>query len=86
MNQQIIIIRGIAILLVVIGHSIIIYDTRFELLSSEIQYPFFETLKHWISFVQMKLFISISGFLLAYKCLKHNRPASWTFFWGGAIY
>lgn len=68
-NQQIVNLRGIAILLVMLGHSIIIYDSTFDLLSSETQMPLFETLKHWISFVQMKLFISISGFLFAYKCL-----------------
>lgn len=39
--------------------------------------PFFEILKHWISFVQMKLFISISGFLMAFKCLKEDRGGSW---------
>lgn len=71
-NQQIVNIRGIAILLVMLGHSVIIYDGTFDLLSSETQMPLFETLKHWISFVQMKLFISISGFLLAYKCLCSN--------------
>ena len=80
MNQQIINLRGIAILLVIIGHSIIIYDSGFELLTSEVQMPLFETIKHWISFVQMKLFISVSGFLLAYKCLNHNRSKGWGIF------
>lgn len=75
MNQQIVNLRGIAILMVVLGHSIIIYDSTFELLKSEVQMPMFETLKHWISFVQMKLFISISGFLLAYKCLNTSKIA-----------
>ena len=75
MNQQIVNLRGIAILMVVLGHSIIIYDSTFELLKSEVQMPLFETLKHWISFVQMKLFISISGFLLAYKCLNTSKIA-----------
>lgn len=80
MNQQIVNLRGIAILLVVLGHSIIIYDNRFELLSSDVQMPIFETLKHWISFVQMKLFISISGFLLAFKCLKVYKSHDWSVF------
>lgn len=72
MNQQIVNLRGVAILMVMLGHSIIIYDHTFDLLESDVQMPFFETLKHLISFVQMKLFVSISGFLLAYKCL--NSP------------
>lgn len=75
MNQQIINLRGIAILMVMLGHSIIIYDNSFDLLSSDNQMPLFETVKHWISFAQMKLFISISGFLLAYKCLGGRRLA-----------
>ena len=70
MNQQIVNLRALAIIMVVLGHSIIIYDRSFDFLNSDIEMPLFETLKHWISFVQMKLFISISGFLLAYKCLK----------------
>lgn len=73
MNQQIVNLRGVAILMVMLGHSIIIYDHTFDLLKSDVQMPFFETLKHMISFVQMKLFISISGFLLAYKCLASTR-------------
>ena len=76
MNQQIINLRSIAIILVLLGHSIIIYDSNFELLSTDVQMPFFETIKHWISFVQMKLFISISGFLMAFKCLKEDKD-SW---------
>lgn len=70
MNQQIVNLRGLAILLVVLGHSIIIYDSTFDLLTTDVQMPLFETVKHIVSFVQMKLFISISGFLLAYKFLK----------------
>ena len=37
--------------------------------------PLFEWIKNAISFVQMKLFISISGYLLAYKCLKEHKQA-----------
>ena len=73
MNQQIINLRGIAILMVMLGHCIIIYDNSFDLLRSDNQMPLFETLKHLISFAQMKLFISISGFLLAYKCLGGSK-------------
>lgn len=73
MNQQIVNLRGIAILMVILGHSIIIYDSTFDLLSTDVAMPLFETLKHWISFAQMKLFISISGFLLAYKYLNTGK-------------
>lgn len=70
MNQQIVNLRALAILFIVLGHSIIIYDTTFDLFSSNVEMPIFETLKHWISFVQLKLFFSISGFLLCYKVMK----------------
>lgn len=73
MNQQIVNLRAFAILIVMLGHSIIIYDNSFDLLQSDVQMPMFGVLKHWISFVQMKLFISISGFLLAYKCLNKRH-------------
>lgn len=85
MNQQIVNLRAFAILLVVLGHSIIIYDNSFDLLTSDVQMPLFETIKHWISFVQMKLFISISGFLLAYKCLRGNRILTSDFAKGKAV-
>ena len=77
MNQQIINLRAFAIIMVVLGHSIIIYDNTFDLLTSDVKMPMFETLKHYISFIQMKLFISISGFLLAYRCMKESQ------IWGG---
>lgn len=73
MNQRIVNLRALAILMVVLGHSIIIYDNTFDLLSSDVQMPMFETLKHLISFIQMKLFIALSGFLLAYKISKDNQ-------------
>lgn len=84
MNQQIVNLRALAIVFIVLGHSIIIYDHTFELLSSNVEMPLFEILKHWISFVQLKLFFSISGFLLCYKIMnmreKSNEEAISTFF------
>jgi peptidoglycan/LPS O-acetylase OafA/YrhL len=85
MNQQIINLRALAILMVVLGHSIIIYDNSFNLLTADVQMPLFETVKHGIAFVQMKLFISISGFLLAYKCLRDNRIGEGDFVKGKAL-
>ena len=73
MNQKIVNLRALAILFIVLGHSIIIYDHSFKLLSTQVEMPLFETLKHWISFVQLKLFFSISGFLMFYKVLKWHK-------------
>lgn len=84
MNQQIVNLRALAIVFIVLGHSIIIYDHTFELLSSNVEVPLFETLKHWISFIQLKFFFSISGYLLCYKVMKmrekSNEEAISTFF------
>ena len=75
MNQQIINLRAFAITLIVLGHSIIIYDSSFTLLSTDVEMPLFETLKHLVSFIQLKLFFSISGFLMCYKVVKwRNLP------------
>lgn len=70
MNQKIVNLRCLAIILIVLGHSIIIYDHTFDLLKTEVEMPVFETMKHWISFIQLKLFFSISGFLMYYRVSK----------------
>lgn len=70
LNYQIINLRAIAIILIVLGHSIIIYDNSFNILSTDIKMPLFETAKHYISFIQLKLFFSISGFLMCYKVIR----------------
>lgn len=76
MNQQIVNLRALAIIFIVLGHSIIIYDHTFDLLTSDVEMPMFESLKHWISFIQLKLFFSISGFLLCYKVMKWREKSN----------
>lgn len=73
MNQQIINLRAFAITLIVLGHSIIIYDKTFNLFSTDIEMPLFEIIKHVISFIQLKLFFAISGFLLYYKTKQWSQ-------------
>lgn len=51
-----------------LGHSIIIYDTNFKLLSTEVDMPLFETIKHWISFIQFKFFLHIRLFDILQEC------------------
>lgn len=55
-------LRAIAILLVVLGHSIIIYDPNWGLISSDVECLPFMYLKKVINLVQMPLFFSLSGF------------------------
>ena len=67
MNQRIINLRCFAIFLIVFGHSIIIYDRTFDLFHTDVMMPAFEKLKHITSYIQLKLFFAISGYLLFYK-------------------
>lgn len=76
MNQQIVNLRAISIIIIVLGHSIIIYDHTFDLLTSDVEMPHFESLKHLISFIQLKLLFSISGFLLCYKVMKWRERSN----------
>ena len=73
MNQQVVNLRACAIILIVLGHSIIIYDNSYTLLSIDVEMPLFQTLKHLINFIQLKLFFSISGFLMCYKVIKWQK-------------
>lgn len=57
-------LRAIAILLVVLGHSIIIYDPNWGLISSEVECMPFMYLKKMINLVQMPLFFFIVRILL----------------------
>lgn len=63
-------LRAIAILLVVLGHSIIIYDPNWGVITSDTEcLPFFY-LKQMINLIQMPLFFSISGYCF---CLSKNQ-------------
>ena len=57
-------IRALAILMVVFGHSIILYQPSWQLYSTQIQAPILEALKtRLLDLIQMPLFFSLSGFL-----------------------
>lgn len=72
-------LRALAITIVVLGHSIILYDPSWGIMDSTVEMPFFQYLKEGISFIQMKLFFSISGFLLYYQ-YRSSRLGSWCSF------
>lgn len=66
-------LRAIAIFLVVLGHSIIIYDPSWGQISTSVEcLPFFY-LKKIINLIQMPLFFSISGF-----CFRLSRNQSFS--------
>lgn len=75
-NTNIVALRFIAILLVVFGHSIILYDPTWGQFTSSNKIEFLSILKHIINVIQMPLFFSISGYLffntLQYNLSKYN--------------
>lgn len=70
-NYKIDNIRGIAILLVVFGHSIILYSSSWNLYTSTIQAPILDYVKQVINLIQMPLFFSLSGFLFLNSLRKN---------------
>ena len=65
-RQDIVDIRAIAILIVMFGHSVIIYSSAWNLYSSAIDSVFLDSLKKVINVIQMPIFFSVSGFCMLY--------------------
>ena len=66
MNSNIITLRAFAIIIVVLGHSIILYDPSWTWYVPGQECPFFAGLKKIINVIQMPLFFSLSGYLFYY--------------------
>lgn len=64
-------LRVLAILLVVIGHSLILYSSEWNLYTPPRAYPPFDVTKTVINTIQMPLFFSISGYLFPHT-LAHS--------------
>lgn len=76
MDIRIVNLRSIAILLVVLGHSIILYDPSWGLYHSDVAMPLFESIKqHLINPIQMPIFFFISGFLF-YHSISSKKELS----------
>ena len=69
-NKKIINLRFLAILLVVIGHSIILYDPTWGYYDTIYSVPILVIIKKIINCIQMPLFFSISGFLFYFSLPK----------------
>lgn len=54
----------------VLGHSIILYPSAWDLYSTEVTAPFLDLLKKCIDPIQMPLFFSLSGYLFV---LTHKK-------------
>ncbi len=59
-------IRALAIFLVVLGHSIILYSSGWDLYETTWHVPFLDWLKDFIDIPQMPLFFSLSGYLFVF--------------------
>lgn len=62
-NYKISNLRALAIITVVLGHSIIIYNSFWNIMPTSNTCIFFDKLKNIINFYQMELYFFISGFL-----------------------
>ena len=72
MNSNITTLRAFAIIIVVLGHSIILYDPSWTWYVPGQECPFFAGLKKIINVVQMPLFFSLSGYLFYYTIQKYS--------------
>ena len=73
-------IRALAISLVVIGHSIILFDPEWGVYSYSKSCPVLMYIKHYISLVQIPLFISVSGYCYALSSWADKEPIE-VFIW-----
>lgn len=71
-DNKIVNLRVLAILLVVFGHSIILYSTDWNLYETVNTCQILDYLKKIINIIQMPLFFSISGYLFCYSINKKS--------------
>lgn len=75
-NLKIINMRALAIIIVVFGHSIILYDPCWNIYSSQNVSTVLENIKHFINIIQMPLFFWVSGFCFFYSTKKNKKFVS----------
>lgn len=71
-NERIVKLRVLAILLVVIGHSIIIFTPGWNTYQINEKNEMLTIIKKFINIIQMPLFIMVSGFLYNKTCEKYE--------------
>ena len=71
-NLKVVNIRAIAIIIVVLGHSIILYSPHWGIYQTSNKVYIFEVLKDIINIIQMPLFFSLSGYLF-YKTISKKQ-------------
>lgn len=63
-------LRAIAIVTVVLGHSIILYNPRWHIFETTVECYFLQELYQFIASYQMALFVLVSGYLFFNSCVK----------------
>lgn len=71
-NLKVVNIRAIAIIIVVFGHSIILYSPQWGIYQTDNTVYIFELLKNIINIFQMPIFFSLSGYLF-YKTIDKKK-------------
>lgn len=71
-NYNIVFIRFLAILIVMFGHSIIIYDSNWGLFTTTVNSTTLVFIKHIINIIQMPIWFAMAGYLY-YFSLKKNK-------------
>lgn len=66
-------IRAMAILLVVFGHSIILYSPEWSTYTTHNEVRLLAVIKDYINVIQMPLFFSLSGYLFFYTFKRQNN-------------
>jgi len=75
-------LRTFAILIVVLGHSMVVYQYNWGIYTPLIKSSFFNALKTYIDTFQMPLFIFISGYMYYYcrkECGKYKKLGKFSF-------
>lgn len=78
--NEIILLRVFAILIVVLGHSMIIYSDRWNLYSTPINSNFYNNLKRIIDVFQMPLFIFVSGYIYRFNRIEQGKYENFSMF------
>ena len=66
-------IRALAIFLVVLGHSIILYSSAWDIYKTSVSVPFLDILKQLLDIPAMPLFFSLSGYLFVFTHQKKRK-------------
>lgn len=66
-------LRAIAVVLVVFGHSIILYSSQWSIYTTSVECPILDVVKKIINIVQMPVFFSLSGFLFFFTVRRKKK-------------